>query len=203
MNRSLASIAARIRESKDSPAGSDERSRKTVCPSPLSESSMRVAISPCSDEYERKMVCFTAVSPALAASTLQQRAAARQGSAARNRQKKSGPATRARPASGGSLDLGRERPRALNEGAHVDTVEIIGQPRARFLRHPVAGKVDHGGRGVAVGAHQLLAETGSGRLQSPSPPAVIRIDLHHPSFTRLLCWGGAHATADARNYSGR
>src|SRR4051812_33987912 len=56
MKRSLSSIAARIRASKDSPGGSDERSRNTLCPSPLSDSSMRAAASLCSDEYERKMV---------------------------------------------------------------------------------------------------------------------------------------------------
>src|SRR5262245_21745608 len=58
MNRSLSSIAARIRASKDSPGGKAERSRNTECPSPFSDSSMRVAVSLWGEECERKMVLF-------------------------------------------------------------------------------------------------------------------------------------------------
>jgi hypothetical protein len=58
MNKSLSSIAARIRASNDSPGGNAERSRNTECPSPFKDSSMRVAASLCGEEYERKMARF-------------------------------------------------------------------------------------------------------------------------------------------------
>src|SRR5689334_18546729 len=48
--------ASRICASNDSPGGSDERSRNTLCPSSLSDTSTRVAASACSEEYERKIV---------------------------------------------------------------------------------------------------------------------------------------------------
>src|SRR5258705_13997945 len=58
---SLAFPAARIRASKASPGGSEERSRNTARPSCLRDSSMRVAASVCSDEYERKTVLIVAL----------------------------------------------------------------------------------------------------------------------------------------------
>src|SRR5262245_19313502 len=134
-NRSLASIAARIRASKDSPAGSEVRSRKTLCPSPLSDSSMRVANSACSDEYDRKMVRFTAVFPeGQPAGTLQEHAARSQEPRGAFSKKRAGRPPGHSPPPGGNLDLGCEGAHALQESARADAAEITGQPRTRFPR---------------------------------------------------------------------